>query len=195
MVPAIILAAGRSARFGSPKALAAAGDTSFVRRIVGALREGGAAGAVVVVREDDRALQDEVARDAPFARAVPNPDADRGQLSSLLVGLDAVDRDGVDGVIVTLVDMPLVSSRTVRTLLERSRRSHAPVVRAVHDGRHGHPVVFRREAFAVLRGADPSVGAKAAVRALATEDVEVADRGVVEDVDTPGDYARLFGES
>ena len=166
MVPAIVLAAGRSARFGSPKALAAAGDTSFVRRIIGALRDGGAAGTLVVVREDDWALREEVARDAPYARAVPNPDADRGQLSSLLAGLDAADREGVDAVLVTLVDMPLVSAETVRRLIGRAHTSRALVLRAAHHGRHGHPVVFSRAAFAALRAADPAVGAKAVVRSL-----------------------------
>jgi CTP:molybdopterin cytidylyltransferase MocA len=53
--------------------------------------------------------------------------------------------------------------------------------------------VFKRAAFDALRRADPSVGAKAVVHAMAVEDVEIEDPGVVEDVDTPADYERLFG--
>ncbi len=71
-------------------------------------------------------------------------------------------------------------------------QSNAPVLRAVHLGRHGHPVVFKRAIFDALRHADPAVGAKAVLHAAAVEDVEVDDPGVVDDVDTPDDYARLI---
>jgi len=53
-------------------------------------------------------------------------------------------------------------------------------------------VIFKRAVFDALRHAAPAVGAKAVMRASTVEDVEVDDPGVVEDVDTPDDYARLF---
>jgi molybdenum cofactor cytidylyltransferase len=71
--------------------------------------------------------------------------------------------------------------------------SPALVIRAVHDGRHGHPVIFRRALFDRLRQADPAVGAKAVVRAVDVEDVEVHEPGITQDVDTPADYERLRG--
>jgi molybdenum cofactor cytidylyltransferase len=61
----------------------------------------------------------------------------------------------------------------------------------VHGGRHGHPVIFKRPVFQALRTADPEVGAKAILRAHAMDDVEVDDPGVLRDVDTPEDFARL----
>jgi molybdenum cofactor cytidylyltransferase len=80
----------------------------------------------------------------------------------------------------------------VAELLARAAASPAPILRATHEGRHGHPVVFRRAVFAALRAADPAAGAKPVVRALAVEDVEVDDPGVLRDVDTPQDYDRLL---
>ena len=85
---------------GRPKALLPAGDRSFVGRILGALRLGGAGTAVVVVRPGQQAVIDEVV--AAGGRAVINPRADDGQLSSLIAGLDAVDGPAVDGLLVTL---------------------------------------------------------------------------------------------
>jgi molybdenum cofactor cytidylyltransferase len=191
MTPAIVLAAGASTRMGRPKALLPAGDRTFIRRILDSLREGGIPEAVVVVRPG----QDEVTAEVEasgFGRAVLNPRADEGQLSSLIAGLDAVDRPGVEAVLVTLVDVPLVAAASVQLLLARAAVSGALVLRAAHHGRHGHPVIFKRLLFDALRRADPAVGAKAIVRAVAVEDVEAGDPGVVEDVDTPEDYARLF---
>jgi len=191
MIPAIILAAGASKRMGTAKALMDAGGRTFVRRLLETLRDGGIVSAAVVIRAGDAAIEAEIA-EAGFGRAVVNPRPDEGQLTSLLAGLAAVDGPGVEGVLVTLVDVPLITAATVRLLGERAAVSPASVVRAVHGGRHGHPVIFKRALFAALRGADPAVGAKAVIRAAAIDDVTVDDPGVVEDVDTPEDYRRVI---
>lgn len=192
MIPAILLAAGASRRMGRPKALlTTSGGRTFVRAILDTLREGGVPDAVVVIRPGDAAIVDEIAS-AGFARAVVNGRAEDGQLSSLIAGLDALETSDVSAVLVTLVDLPLLTSATVRTLLARAPASPAAVVRAVHHGRHGHPVIFKRSLFAALRAADPAVGAKEVVRAAAIEDVEVNDAGITGDIDTPADYARII---
>lgn len=191
MVPGIVLAAGASSRMGTPKALLRAGDRTFVRRILDVFREGGTDSAVVVVRPGQADVIAEVER-AGFGTAIVNAGAEEGQLSSLIAGLDAADGPGVQAVLVTLVDVPLVTAATVRTLLDRAATTSAGIVRAVHRGRHGHPVLFKRELFDALRRADPGVGAKAVTRSAAVEDVEVDDPGVAQDVDTPDDYRRLF---
>jgi molybdenum cofactor cytidylyltransferase len=191
MTRGIVLAAGSSTRMGRAKGLLSAGDRPFIRRILDALAAGGIADRLVVTRPGDRALIVEV--EAAAARAVPNPRADEGQLSSLIAGLDAADAPDVDAVLVTLVDVPLVEGSTVCELLRRAAVSSAPILRAVHAGRHGHPVVFKCAVFDALRHADPSLGAKPVFRAFEVENVEVGDPGVVEDIDTPADYERLFG--
>jgi len=176
MTPAIVLAAGASSRMGRPKALLPAGDRTFIRTILDCLREGGIADAVVIVRPGQDALTAAVEASG-FGRAVENPRADEGQLSSLIIGLDAIDRPGVDAVLVTLVDVPLIGAASVRLLLDRAAVSDAPVLRAVHQGRHGHPVIFKRVLFDPLRRADPATGAKAVVRSVPVEDVETGDPG------------------
>lgn len=192
MVPAIVLAAGASSRMGTPKALLRIGNETFLGRILGVLRAAGLPDAVVVARPGEAALAAAAAA-AGFGRIVENPRADEGQLSSLIAGLDAIDRPGVEAALVTLVDVPCISSAVVSALLARMQTSSAPVIRAVHNGIHGHPVIFRRALFDRLRHADPAVGAKAVLRAVMVEDVEVHEPGITQDVDTPADYERLRG--
>ncbi len=192
MVPAIVLAAGASTRMGTSKALLRIGDETFISRILRVLREAGLPAAAVVARPGQEGLVTEVAA-AGFGQIVENPRANEGQLSSLIAGLDAVDRPAVDAALVTLVDVPGISTAVVLTLLERMRTSPALVLRAVHEGRHGHPVIFRRALFDRLRQADPAIGAKAVVRTADVDDVEVQDAAITQDVDTPADYDRLRG--
>jgi molybdenum cofactor cytidylyltransferase len=127
------------------------------------------------------------------ARFVDNPRYEEGQLSSLLAGLNVVDRPGVVAVLLTLVDVPLVSAGTVRAVVERYRQTHAPIVRPVRGSEHGHPVLIDRRLFEALRRADPATGAKPIIRANVTApgDVAVDDAGAFADIDTPDDYRTM----
>jgi CTP:molybdopterin cytidylyltransferase MocA len=149
---------------------------------------------VVVVGHEADAIVGEFTTSGLPARFVRNPDYDRGQLSSLVTGLGVTDRPGVTAVLVTLVDVPLVSAATVRAVIERYRTTHAAVVRPTSGTRHGHPLLIDRALFAQLRAADPSAGAKPIVRAHATAqgDIDIADEGAFTDIDTVEDYARLI---
>ena len=116
MLPAVILAAGDSTRMGSPKALLLTpGGETFVTRIVRTLHEAGVVDLVVVTgtasRCDGRC--DHARALSPFPRIIRNPDPSRGQLSSLLAGMDAVVDPTTEGVMMTLVDVPLVRASTV----------------------------------------------------------------------------------
>ena len=134
---------------------------------------------------------------AATVRFVWNPEYESGQLSSLMKGLNAVDRPGVTAVLVTLVDVPLVTAGTVRAVLERYRETHAPIVRPVRGSEHGHPIVIDRSLFDEIRRADPAAGAKPVVRAHSSTagDVEVDDEGAFIDIDTSAEYERVVGEA
>ena len=117
-----------------------------------------------------------------------------GQLSSLVVGLTSIDRPGIAAVMVTLVDVPLIDSGTVESLIGVYKQTRAPIVRPVRKSEHGHPVIFDRKLFGEFRRADPEGGAKTVIRAHSAEtvDVQVEVDGPFMDVDTPDDYLRVF---
>ena len=197
MVRAIVLAAGESTRMGVPKALLSDGEGRvFVTRVLHTFAAAGVMDTTIVTGSLHERIVRAVAADAP-ARAVirfaRNPHPERGQLSSLLVGLDTADMPGVEAVLVTLVDVPFVSEATVKKVAYAFQRTSAPIVRPVRGQRHGHPVLFARRLFAELRRADPAVGAKAVVRAheAAMLNVDVDDEGALLDLDTPAEYQRV----
>jgi molybdenum cofactor cytidylyltransferase len=199
MIPAVVLAAGKSSRMGRTKALLPLGSSgeTFLGRIIRVLREGGADAVVVVIGGDAAAVRASLPRDDVFVSSVENRRYEEGQLSSLLAGLAAVEQrhDNVDAVMVTLVDLPLISPATVRAVRDAFlAHPGAPLVRPRRGERHGHPVIFNQEIFGELRRADPSKGAKPVVHAHAAEEVnvEVDDEGAFIDIDTPEDYERFI---
>jgi CTP:molybdopterin cytidylyltransferase MocA len=198
VLPGVILAAGNSMRMGSPKATLVAPDGStFVTRIIRTLRDAGVSDLVVVTGRHHDAIAAAIAREQSVAtRLVRNPDPSRGQLSSLLAGMDAVLTESSDGVLMTLVDVPLVRVSTVTAVITAWRDTRAPIVRPAIGDRHGHPVVFDRAVLEELRRAPLDAGAKSVVRAHEREilNVPVDDEGCLTDVDTPADYEALGEE-
>ena len=222
IVPGVVLSAGQSSRMGRPKALLpAGGDETFLSRIVRTLHRAGVVDVVVVAATNGplpeirsalalacrQAAEGPgaaaVSHAAPRARLILNPDASRGQLSSLLCGLEAIDRPDVSAMMLTLVDIPLVDPETVRALLDTYARTRAPVVRPIRaepstvqtSRTHGHPVILDRALFDPLRAADPAQGAKPVIRAYADRavTVPVTDNAPFIDIDTPEAYESTFG--
>src|SRR5213075_108163 len=87
------------------------------------LRDGGMERVVVVIGGDAAAVRASLPRGDASLTAVENPHFEDGQLSSLLVGLHAVEQrfDDVEAVMMTLVDLPLISASTTRAVLDAFR--------------------------------------------------------------------------
>ena len=196
MVPAIVLAAGKSARMGRTKALLTLpGGETFLSRIVRTLQAGGVEHVVVVAGADVPGIRGAMDRERINAQLVENPDYERGQLSSLQAGLRAIEGPDVSAAMVALIDVPLIAATTVRVLLEHYRSAQSLIVRPARGEDHGHPVIFARALFNEFYSADPSVGAKAVVRTHEdrTLNLDVDDEGAFIDVDTPEQYHSMIG--
>jgi molybdenum cofactor cytidylyltransferase len=188
----VIPSAGASVRMGRPKALLPVQGETFLQRTVGALRAGGCTPVFVVVAEGegDQAAQAEAAG----ARVLMNPDPGEGPITSLRIALAALG-DSVPGFVFLPVDHPMVRAETVAKLLDAARRGAAALTVPIYGGERGHPAVFGAALFAELT--DPALegGARTVVHRhldLALK-VDVDDRGVLMDIDTPDMYEEVIG--
>jgi len=180
---------------GRPKPLLplSNGDT-FVTRIVRSFLDSGVDDVVVVLGHEADVVAATLIKSGVAARFVVNDAYRSGQLSSVLRGLNAIDRPGVRAMLMTLVDVPLVAPATIRAVVDRYKATHAPIVRPVRGDEHGHPVLIDRSLFSLLRSADPGTGAKPIIRAHVTPagDVSITDDdGAFLDIDTPETYERV----
>jgi len=160
---------------------------------VSALLSAGVPRVVVVAGAHPDAVRGAIGAPDPRVSVIDHPAWSNGQLSTLLRGLEAIDHPCLEALLVTLVDVPLVSPETVRALMHEWRVTGAPIVRPAQGDRHGHPVLFDRRLFAELRAADLRTGAKPVVHAHANELVNLAvtDEGAFVDLDVVEDYERV----
>jgi molybdenum cofactor cytidylyltransferase len=186
-IAGLVLAAGESSRMGRDKALLPYRGSTFLETIVAKLREAGIARITVVLGHH----ADEIRRavSLPGVEAVTNCNYLRGQTSSLQAGLAALGKP-VEAVLLCLVDHPAFEPSTLSALIEAFTRTVAPVVIPTHGGRRGHPVLIARPLFEPLLALPPNQGANSVIRAWhsQTQFVEVADPGILVDVDDPETY-------
>jgi len=188
-VVGILLAAGSGTRFGGDKLLArgreGGGDVAIgamaCRHLAAAVPE-----VIAVVRPGDTALAAALARTG--ARVVECPNAGDGMGASLACGVRA--SADARGWVVALADMPWIRPGTIAQVAD-AVRSGALVAAPFHAGVRGHPVGFGRACGAELAALAADEGAKAVVAAHrdAMVRLDVADAGVLRDVDTPTDLA------
>jgi molybdenum cofactor cytidylyltransferase len=181
---AIVPAAGRSDRFGSPKLVATFDGEPLLARTVRSLLEGHVARVVVVAPETGAFDHLPQIRD-PRVVVVVNPDPDRGMFSSIQVGWAAADGDPV---LILPGDMPFVQAATVGAVLAAYRRTPGFVVAQRH-ARHGHPIALPGALRAAILAAPAMSTLDAFIKAqgLVAIEVEVEDKGILQDVDTPAD--------
>ncbi len=130
------------------------------------------------------------------ASLVVNPEPERGQFSSLRIGLQEVLSRGRDAAMITLVDRPPVQAATLVTLesaFERAAAHRKWAVIPEYQRKHGHPILAAREMIEAFLRAPETSNAREVEHAYQNEIeyVPVDDPLVAVNIDTPEQYAAL----
>ncbi len=187
----MVMAAGESTRFGSPKQLLPFGDTTLLGHVVRNVNASGLDRVIVVLGRSADESKDAV--DFGRAAVVDNRAYRSGCASSLLAGLDTLG-EGAECAAVMLVlgDQPGVGTAVIDDVCE-DWRAHRPWAAVTsYRGELGHPFVFARSAFDDLRGLH---GDKAIWKLIEAQPERVRqmemDIELPPDIDTPEDYQRV----
>ena len=169
MIGAVVLAAGASTRFGSPKQQLLLGE------VLAAVATAAVDEIVVVSGAHDLGPCVSVTQGITLVEC---PDWERGPGASLRCGLGALS-PGTEAAVIVLADGPDLAPEAIERVLDTWRESGGELVAASYGGERGHPLVLAHNAWADipdegLRGRQPRL-------------VPCDDLGVPGDVDLPAD--------
>lgn len=183
----IVLAAGKSTRVDGLKQLMHFRGKPLVAHSVEAALDGDLSPVVVVVGEDGEAVKN-VLKHYPV-HFVENPEPERGQSTSVHLGLEAI-KDDVDAIIFFLADMPLLTSDLVKTLVRKHQQTLSPIIAPFSEGRQGNPVLFDRQTFDALQEVKGDQGGRAIFSHYPVTEISWDD-SVLFDVDSEEDLRRM----
>ncbi len=184
MTCGIVLSGGASSRMGQPKALLELGGLSMAERLFKLFSEFCDPVWIVTGAQHDRIAR---ALTRYATHLVQNENHAQGMLSSLRKGL--AQCGPASSVLFSPVDFAGVRRSTIQALFAAQSQT---VVKPRWHGQSGHPVLIHAPAVQALKDASPGENAKAILSRFEATYVDVEDRAVAEDCDTPEDYANLL---
>jgi molybdenum cofactor cytidylyltransferase len=194
VLAAVILAAGESSRMGSPKALLTYQGRPFLEHLLEVTRHPSVGLTRVVLGANAEDIGKHLRLDS--AAVVVNPEWQRGQLSSVQAALRSLPAGGTDGILLCLVDHPLITATLVGELVEKFYASGKLIVLPTFKAKRGHPVIFSSRLYEELLTAPLETGARSVVWAHSAEVLEVPtfEQGVVLNLNDPEALCGALGK-
>lgn len=192
MLAAVILSGGASRRMGSPKALLAFQGRPFLEHLIDVTKHPRISVRRIVLGADAEPIAKEVSLAAD--EIVINKDWEQGQLSSIQAALRSMP-GGTDGMLLCLIDHPLISAGLIDELIEAFYSSQKPIVIPLFEGRRGHPMIFSASLYDELLQAPMDKGARAVVWAHPHDIAEIptSEEGCILNLNDPDTMHRAFG--
>jgi len=190
MLAAVILSGGSSSRMGSPKALLPYQGRPFLEHLLEVTKHPKIGVRRVVLGAHAEPIAKAIALSGD--EIVINEEWEKGQLSSLQAALRSLPKE-VEGMLLFLIDHPLISASLIEELIATFYTTKAPIVLPVFEGKRGHPALFSAQLFGELETAPLDVGARAVVWAHAKElrEMATAEEGCVLNLNDPETFDRV----
>jgi molybdenum cofactor cytidylyltransferase len=191
MISGILLSAGLSHRFGSPKALAKVHGKTVINHLQQMLIKSQVDEIIVVLGAHADEIKPHLLNHTKL-KVVYNKDYNFGQTSSFKVGLRSIS-EGVEGVLLIPVDHPFIEQQTVDTLIRYFRDDSPLIVLPAFNGKKGHPPIFSAKLKEEFLALDNESGLNMIAHAHHNETaiLSVKDPGTIKSFNTQEEFETL----
>jgi len=193
-IAAVVAAAGRSRRMGSPKQLLAWGDSTVIATVAQNLTAAGAAPVLCVVGHRQAEILEALAHTA--TQTVFNPNYIEGEmLSSYQAGIRTLGGTSCIGTLIALGDQPHIPVAIIRQALEQAQVTPHKLVIPSYNMRRGHPFYIPRQLWLELLALSGDETLRTLLMRHPDEIVyvNVDSAAILRDMDTPEEYAAVQG--
>ena len=181
---AVVLAAGRSRRFGRSKLLEVLDGEPLVRRAARLARAVCGDRTVLVSGYDSAAVRS-AAGEAPQC-VIVNDRYENGMGHSIALAANAVAH-AADALLLLFADQPLVTAEHLQALVDEWSGADKEIVATAYAGTQGPPVLFPRGAIGALGALTGDEGARRVLQDPAFDVRTVPFEDAAIDIDTPAD--------
>ena len=189
MISCVLLSAGESQRFGSPKALATLGKHTAIEKLQSTLVDSPVDEIIVVLGAHLDAVKPYVFNHKKV-RIVYNKDHKLGQTSSFQAGLSAVAKES-KAVFLAPVDCPLVQILTISALIDHFKKNDPAILVPAYKGKRGHPPLFNISFKKEILALPTSTGLNTLFEKYIPDTLEINDPGIIRTFNTPTDLEQI----
>ncbi len=189
-IAGLIVAGGYSSRMGVFKPLLQLGEKTVIETAVDSLRRAGIKDIRVVTGYNAAALSPVLERLG--VQIIENNAYADGMFSSVRAGVASLAGE-VEAFFLLPGDTPLIRRHSVKDILQVYRKTGAAVVYPVFAAERGHPPLISAQCFARILAHDGTGGLRNVLTQFdaTAREVDVADQGILLDMDTLEDYQKL----
>jgi len=188
----IILAAGRSARLGSPKQLLCYQGKNLLQHTIDIAHESRTGPILVVLGSNIDEIKTKL--DKNFLEIIENQDWESGMASSIICGINALLKlyPDTEASILMVCDQPFVNVQLLHQLIKKYEESGKSIVASNYENTNGTPALFHKKHFHELSALKGDFGAKYMIKKY-DESLHAIpfDKGSI-DIDTIEDYKNLL---
>ena len=196
IISATILAAGGSSRMEDEnKLLLPFQESLVINQVCNTILNSGLKPVIVVTGFEHKKI--EKALPKSIDQIIHNPEWEDGMAGSIYAGMSILP-DTVDGNMIVLGDMPLLTTHTLKQLIEQfCVHEGKQIIYPVYSGQQANPVIFPRKYFNEILSSTGDKGCKKVLKQYPDDAVEVLvdSNEVILDCDTKDDYFRMIEQN
>lgn len=185
----IILAAGESTRFGSPKQLAKINNKTLIECVINSFRKAQVDEIIVVLGAHREEIQKILPSDVILA---VNEQYKSGQTSSIKCGLQKLSKN-CDNLLIAPVDLALIKPETIQKIIAEFQKSDKLIGIPTFNAKKGHPPIYKAKVKSQIVKLNDNEPLYLVNHSLIKETllIEVDDAGILTNINTPDDLKKL----